>query len=100
MLETLETSVLSHRRDHRYKDLRNQAGLDEVYLLIHYDFKAFAYNTPFDTPNYGFKEAAAFASQVVDGDGNFFDRIFLFHFLSGQEAAYEIFPDLKSVSKR
>lgn len=100
MLETLESSVLSHRHDQRYKDLRNQAGLDEVYLLIHYDFKAFAYNTPYKTSNFGFREAAAFASQVVDGEGNFFDRIFLFHFLSGQEAAYEIFPDLKSVSKR
>ena len=100
MLETLESSLLSHRHDERYKDLRAQAGLDEVYLLIHYDFKAFAYNTPFDAPNFGFKEAATFASQVVDGDGNFFDRIFLFHFLPGEEAAYEIFPDLKSLSKR
>jgi hypothetical protein len=100
MLETLESSVLSQRRNERYKDLRVQAGLDEVYLLIHYDFKAFAYNTPFDAPNFGFKEAAAFASRVVDGDGNFFDRIFLFHFLPGEEAAYEISPDLKSLSKR
>ena len=100
MLETLESSLLSHKRDERYKDLREKAGLDELYLLIHYDFKAFAYNTPFDAPNFGFKEAAAFASQVVDGDGNFFDRIFLFHFLPGEEAAFEIFPDLKSLSKR
>ena len=100
MLETLETSVLAHRRDERYRDLRAQADLDEVYLLVHYDFKAFAYNTSFDAPNFGFKEAATFASQVVGGDGNFFDRIFLFHFLPGEEAAYEIFPDLKSLSKR
>lgn len=100
MLETLESSLLSHRRDELYKDLRAQAKLDEVFLLIHYDFKAFAYNTPYKTPDFGFKEAATFASQVVDGDGNFFDRIFLFHFLPGEEAAYEIFPDLKSPSKR
>jgi hypothetical protein len=100
MLETLESSLLSHKRDERYKDLRAKAGLDELYLLIHYDFKAFAYNTPFDAPNFGFKEAAAFASQVVDGDGNFFDRIFLFHLLPGEEVAFEIFPDLKSVSER
>ena len=100
MLETLESTLLSHKGDERYKDLREKAGLDELYLLIHYDFKAFAYNTPFDAPNFGFKEAAAFASQVVEGDGNSFDRIFLFHILPGEEAAFEISPDLKSLSKR
>jgi hypothetical protein len=100
MLETLESSLLSHGRDDRYKDLKAQARLDKVFLLIHYDFKGFAYNTPYKTPDFGFEEAATFASQVVDGDANFFDRIFLFHFLPGEEAAYEIFPDLKSLLKR
>jgi hypothetical protein len=100
MLETLESSLLSHGRDERYNDLKAQVGLDEVFLLIHYDFKAFAYNTPYKTPDVGFEEAATFASQVVNGDGNFFDRVFLFHFLPGEETAYEIFPDLKSLSKR
>ncbi len=46
MLETLSRALLAHRSDKRYKDLRSDLGLDEVYLLIHYDFKAFAYNTP------------------------------------------------------
>ncbi|MGI9069223.1 MAG: hypothetical protein ACR2HX_22820 [Pyrinomonadaceae bacterium] len=91
MLETLESSLLSHRRDERYKDLRAQAGLDEVFLLIHYDFKVFAYNTPFDVPNFGFKEAAEFASNVLNGNGGYFDRVFLFHFLWGKEEAYRIF---------
>jgi hypothetical protein len=100
MLETLESSILLNKGDERYKDLRAQTGLAEVYLLIHYDFKAFAYNTPFDAPDFGFKEAASFASQVLDGAGSFFDRVFLFHVLSGDEAAYEIFPDLKPLSKR
>lgn len=90
MLETLESSLRSHRRDERYQDLRVQAGLDEVYLLIHYDFKAFAYNTPFDAPNFGFKEAARFASSALEGNGGYFDRIFLFHCLSGSEAVEQI----------
>lgn len=93
MLETLSSSLTAHKADERYKDLRKHVGLDEVYLLVHYDFKAFAYNTPFDAPNFGFKEAAEFAVNVLEGDGGYFDRIFLFHFLWGHEEAYRIFPD-------
>ncbi|MDQ2920129.1 MAG: hypothetical protein M3R52_00725 [Acidobacteriota bacterium] len=90
MLETLKRALVAHTSDERYKDLRTRAGLDEVYLLVHYDFKAFAYNTPFDTTHFGFKEAAQFASSALDGDGDNFDRIFLFHFLWGKEEAYKI----------
>lgn len=90
MLETLNNSLVTHRSDERYKDLRKHVELDEVYLLVHYDFKAFAYNTPFDAPNFGFKEAAEFASRTLAGDGGYFDRIFLFHFLWGKEEAHRI----------
>ena len=92
MLESSESALLSHRIDERYnKDLKKQVGLHEVYLLVHYDFKAFAYNTPFDSPGFGFKEAANFARESLNSDGGYFDRIFLFHFLSGQEKAERIF---------
>lgn len=90
MQETLRSSLLTHRSDERYRDLRKQVDLDEVYLLVHYDFRAFAYNTPFGAPNFGFKEAAEFASSVLGGDGGYFDRIFLFHFLWGKEEAHRI----------
>ena len=90
MLETLRSSLLSHKSDERYKDVRTQVGLDEVYLLVHYDFKAFAYNTPFDAPGFGFKEATQFARDSLNGDGGYFDRVFLFHFLSGEEVGYRI----------
>jgi hypothetical protein len=90
MLGTLSTALLGHRSDERYEDLKQQVGLDEVYLLVHYDFKAFAYNTPFDAPNFGFKEATDFAAKVLDGDGGYLDRVFLFHFLWGKEEAYRI----------
>ena len=91
MLHTLSTALAAHKNDERYKDLKQHVGLDEVYLLVHYDFKAFAYNTPFDAPNFGFKEAAKFARESLNEDGGHFDRIFLFRFLSGQEEAYRIF---------
>jgi len=93
MRATLGDALIVHTRDERYnEDLRVQAGLDEVYLLVHYDFKAFAYNTPFDGPNFGFKEAAEFASTALGGDGGYFDRVFVFHFLWGKDEAYTIFP--------
>lgn len=90
MRETLRSSLHDHRNDERYKDLKTQVGLDEAYLLVHYDFKAFAYNTPFDAPGFGFKEAADLASRELGGDGGYFDRIFLFHFLWGKEEVKRI----------
>ncbi len=90
MRDTLERALLEHRDDNRYKDLKKHVGLDEVYLLVHYNFKAFAYNPPFKSPDFGFKEAAEFASSVLNGDGGHFDRIFLFHFLIGKEEAFNI----------
>lgn len=90
MLETLSRSLAAHKNDARYKDLRDRVGLDEVYLLVHYDFKAFAFNTPFAAPDSGFKEAATLAREWLASDGGYFDRIFLFHFLWGEEDAYRI----------
>lgn len=90
MLEILKKALFDHRSDEKYKDLRKHVGLDEVYLLVHYDFKAFAYNTPFAAPGFGFKEAAQFAARALDGSGGYFDRIFLFHFLWDEEAAHRI----------
>jgi hypothetical protein len=90
MLHTLSTALAALKNDQRYKDLKQHVGLDEVYLLVHYDFKAFAYNTPFDAPNFGLKEAAKFARESLTGNGGHFDRIFLFRFLSGDEEAYRI----------
>jgi hypothetical protein len=90
MLETLKEALFAHRRDEKYKALRKHVGLDDVHLLVHYDFKAFAYNAPFAAPDFGFKEAAQFASRALGGDGGYFDRIFLFHFLWGQEEAHRI----------
>jgi hypothetical protein len=90
MLDTLRRVLLAHRDDEKYKDLRKHVGLDEAYLVVHYDFKAFAYNTPFDAPDFGFKEAVEVASKVLNGDSGYFDRVFLFHFLWGKEEAYRI----------
>lgn len=94
MHATLSNALTAHTKDQRYKGLKEHVGLDESYLLIHYDFKAFAYNTPFDAPNFGFREAAEFASKVLKDDGGYFDRVFLFQFLVGNEEAYRVLPQV------
>jgi hypothetical protein len=91
MLGTLSHALAAHKNDERYKDLKQRVGLDEVYLLVHYDFKAFAYDPPFAAPDFGFKEAAELAKESLNGNGGYFDKIFLFHFLWGEEQAYRIF---------
>jgi len=90
MLKPLADSLLALRSDGRYQDLCAKVALDESYLLVHYDFNAFAYNTPIGAPDFGFKEAADFARSVLAGDAGCFDRIFLVHCLQGEEEAYRI----------
>ena len=96
MRQTLMEALVRYRNDERYKDL---IGLDEVYLLVHYDFRAFAYNTPFHSPGYSFTEVARTAADYLCGEAGYFDRIFLFQFLPGQEEAYEVAPEFKAVSQ-
>lgn len=90
MRQTLRDALLAHRADKRYENLPQHTGLKEVYLVVHYDFKSFAYNTPFDEPEIGFKEVAEFASKVLAGRTGFFDRIFLVNCLDSQEEAHRI----------
>jgi hypothetical protein len=90
MRETLKNALLSHRSDNRYEDLAQKTGLDQVYLLVHYDFNAFAYNNPFGEPDFGFKDAAEFARDSLGGDAGYFGRIFLLNSLQGDEEARRI----------
>jgi hypothetical protein len=90
MRETLAQALLSHRADKRYEHLAQKTDIDQVYLLVHYDFNAFVYNNPFDEPGFGFREAADFARQALGGDTGFFCRIFLLNALDGEEEAYRI----------
>ena len=85
-----EDALLAHRSDKRYEDLAQKTRLDQVYLLVHYDFNAFAYNNPFGEPDFGFREAAEFARDALAGDAGYFARIFLLNSLQGEEKAYRI----------
>src|SRR6266536_4524693 len=74
MLETL-IERLSVTTDERYKNICNLVGLDEVFLLLHYDLRAFEYNTGIDAPNWSFKDTEAFAKKTLEGRGGYFNRV-------------------------
>jgi hypothetical protein len=90
MRQTLIAALLDYRLDGRYEALVRLVGLNEIYLLVHYDFNAFAYNHPFDEPGFGFREVSELATNTLAGNAGHFDRVFLFHCLQGEEEAYRI----------
>jgi hypothetical protein len=52
-------------------------GLSEFHLLVHYDL-AWAYNTPVETLDFKFADAARAGTDFIGDDPGAFDRIFLF----------------------
>jgi hypothetical protein len=90
MLVPLKEVLLETKADKRYKDICEHVGLDECYLLVHYDFDAFAYNSPIDVPDYSFRDVVEFGRRVIAKDGGFFQRIFLLNCLQGHEEAHRL----------
>jgi len=52
-------------------------GFDSLYLIVYYSSAAI-YNTPVETANFEFKDAAEMARQFIDDDHDPFNHIFLF----------------------
>lgn len=84
MLNAL-TEALSVTTERRYQNICNLVGLDVVFLLIHYDLRAWEYNTGIDTPNWSFKDTEDFARKTLGADSGPFKGVFLFNSLPGQE---------------
>lgn len=84
MLNAL-TEALSVTTERRYQNICNLVGLDAVFLLIHYDLRAFEYNTGIHTPNWSFSNTKDFARKTLGGDSGPFKGVFLFNSLPGQE---------------
>ena len=74
-LDALEISL--QRKTAKYATLKANAGLAELHLVLYYD-QAWAFNTPFDAPGFGFPEIVSHLKQVAVADHGAFDRIFLF----------------------
>jgi hypothetical protein len=90
MLETLRERF-SVTTDERYENICNRVGLNEVFLLLHYDLRAFEYNSGIDAPNWSFKDTEAFAKKTLGGCGGYFNKVFLFYSLPGQENVCRVY---------
>ena len=65
--------------------------LDAFCLLIHYD-QAWEWNSPVETPDFKFEDAAATAADFVGDDPGSFDKIFLFIALQPGERLFQLYP--------
>ncbi|MDT4896416.1 MAG: hypothetical protein QOH25_1493 [Acidobacteriota bacterium] len=90
MLEPLRELLDRIKNDERYRDLCVKVGLEEIDLLVHYDFNAFAYNTPVETPTFKFDDVARYAAESLDDDAGHFQKIFLFIGVDGWERVFEL----------
>jgi hypothetical protein len=90
MLEPLRELLDKIKKDERYRDLCAKVGLEEIYLLVHYDFNAFAYNTPVETPDFKFEDVARYATETLNNDAGHFHKIFLFIGVDGWERSFEL----------
>lgn len=53
------------------------AGLAGFFLLVHYDYRAFTYNSPVEFPDFGFPQAVQDVSRGIGGNFGFFDAIYV-----------------------
>jgi len=60
-------------------DLHDRHGLNELYLLCHYDDRALQYNTPIHTVGFSYSDLVAKIAGGLEEDHGVFDKIFLFH---------------------
>lgn len=90
MLDTLCQLLDRAKQEERYIGLASKAGLDRLHLLVHYDFKAFAYNSSAETPEYRFKDIVKDASIYLNGDAGPFAAMYLLIYLGGDERVYRI----------
>jgi hypothetical protein len=60
-------------------DLRARHGLNELYLLCHYDDRALLYNTPIHTTGFSYTDLAPKIAERLKQDHGIFDKIYLFH---------------------
>ena len=66
-------------------------GLDKFHLLVHYD-KAWAYNSPVETLDFTFADAARAATVFIGAAPGVFDKIFLFVPFNKEQPAFELYP--------
>jgi hypothetical protein len=70
-------------------------SLKEFHLLLHYDL-AWEYNSPVETLNFNFADAARAAAVFIGDDPGAFDRIFLFVPHNESQKVFQLYPPVES----
>ena len=65
-------------------------GLANFFLLVHYDFKAYAYNSPVEGIDFSYPEAVAEASRKLGGTTGVFDGIFVYVDTTDGQSSFKI----------
>ena len=66
------------------------AGLAAFYLLVHYDFKAYAYNSPVEGIDFSYPGAVAEASRRLGGATGVFDGIFVYVDTTDSQKSFKV----------
>lgn len=76
---------------HKYDpNLCSNAGLDEFNLVVHYN-QAYIYNSPAETLNFKFADAAEHGSNFLNNDAGPFQRVFLFVAIENEERVFSMY---------
>lgn len=79
-----------HHKVKKCADTKSKHQLHSLHLLVDYNWEAFAYNTPFRTPDVGFEEFASKVAQRTQGIVTPFDKIFLVNTVEGEQEVVQI----------
>lgn len=72
------------------KYLEKPTGLAKFFLLVHYDFKAYAYNSPVKGIGFSYPEAVAEASRRLGQATGVFDDIFVYVDTTDEQKSFKI----------
>jgi len=65
-------------------------GLAAFFLLVHYDFKAYAYNSPVEGIGFSYPQAVAEASRRLGGSTGVFDGIFVYVDTTNRQKSFKV----------
>lgn len=74
-----------------YTGLRQQARLDELYLVVYYD-RALIYNTPYFAPGFDLVDITKLAAAEVAKNPGAFRKVFLFNTLPQDREVIQLWP--------
>ena len=82
---------LINNKTAKYQTLKQERGLDELYLAIYYN-RAILWNTPYEGINGGIEVAVEQAREQMSLDHGLFDKVFLFLAFEPDMEVFTLWP--------